>query len=128
MNVQHLKEPELEFGVGHHIDIRFGLMNHGPLDYDDPLGPRQIKVGIVGITQGVERLAEWFALCRNEIEAKTSNKSNLFPHFPGLDATFHSTLLLDSPLIRTIHPNIFDQLATKTRGSALVDKDVDIII
>ena len=33
MNVTFLDEPQLEFGGnGRHIDIRFGIMGHGPLD------------------------------------------------------------------------------------------------
>ncbi len=34
-----IDEPELEFGTGKHIDIRYGLRNHGPLDMDDPKAP-----------------------------------------------------------------------------------------
>jgi hypothetical protein len=128
MNVQHLKEPELEFGVGRHIDIRFGLMNHGPLDYDNPLGPRQIKLGVVGVPQTVERLGKWFDQCRTGIEAKESNKPNLFPRFPGFDETFQSTLLLDPKLTRTIHPSILDQLAKKASGNVIVQDAVEIFL
>ena len=32
MNVGFIYEPALKFGTGTYIDIRFGLMNHGPLD------------------------------------------------------------------------------------------------
>ena len=31
MKTLFLEEPELEFGTGRHLDIRFGIMNHGPL-------------------------------------------------------------------------------------------------
>jgi len=37
MNVDFLREPELEFGAGRHIDIRFGLMHYGPLDFASAL-------------------------------------------------------------------------------------------
>ncbi len=32
MRIDHLQEPELEFGLGQHVDIRFGIMDYGPLD------------------------------------------------------------------------------------------------
>ena len=33
MKTEFLVEPELEFGNGgQHIDVRFGIMQHGPLD------------------------------------------------------------------------------------------------
>ena len=37
MNLTFLEEPELEFGAGRHIDIRFGIMNYGPLDFETSL-------------------------------------------------------------------------------------------
>lgn len=42
-----LQEPELEFGTGRHVDIRFGLMAHGPVDFEDSPASR-IRAGIVG--------------------------------------------------------------------------------
>lgn len=47
------QEPELEFGVGTHADIRFGLMNYGPLDYDSDLAPKSIRLGIVGTNETI---------------------------------------------------------------------------
>jgi hypothetical protein len=128
MNIKHLQEPLLEFGAGRHIDIRFGLMNYGPLDFESSLAPKQIKVGIVGTPQTVEGLQGWFEECRNGIEAKPSNKPNLFPRFPGFEEGFRSSLLLDSQLVKTIHPNILEQLAKKTRGDALVGEAATIFL
>lgn len=128
MNVQHIPEPELDFGIGRHVDIRFGLMNYAPLDFENSLSPRQIKLGIVGTPQTVERLKGWFEKSRDGIEAKASNKPNLFPRFPGFEVAFRSTLLLDQQLTRTIHQSVLEQLATKKKGSALVDEAVDIFL
>jgi len=39
--ILHIAEPELEFGGGgRHLDIRFGLMDHGPFDAAHPEAPR----------------------------------------------------------------------------------------
>ena len=49
MNITFLDEPPLEFGgSGRHIDIRFGIMEHGPLDRTRGTAPRRIRVGLVG--------------------------------------------------------------------------------
>ena len=49
MNIDFIDEPDLEFGGGgHHVDVRFGIMQHGPLDRGAPTSPAQLRVGIVG--------------------------------------------------------------------------------
>jgi hypothetical protein len=49
MRLEVFREPELEFGRGGtHVDIRYGLMRHGPLDIDEASAPTQLKVGLVG--------------------------------------------------------------------------------
>lgn len=53
MHVEHLTEPELEFGSGRHIDSRFGIMNLGPLGVALPSAPHVIKVGICGATVAI---------------------------------------------------------------------------
>jgi hypothetical protein len=112
MEIDFFEEPELEFGLGKHIDIRFGLMHYSPVDYDSLLAPKQIKIGIVGTTESVEGVSAWFEKCRNEIAAKKSNQPNLFPKFPGFrsDNGFRSTLLLDSGLERVIPNKEFQKL------------------
>ncbi len=88
MHIAFLDEPELEFGNGRHIDIRFGLMNHGPIDYAGSLSPKTIKLGIVGTNQTIEGVAAWLNKCRDEIPAKSSRQPNLFPKFPGFANEF----------------------------------------
>ena len=104
MKIDFLPEPELELGLGRHIDIRFGLMNYGPADFASSLAPKNIKLGMVGTTQTLEGVCTWFEHCRSEIPAKQSRQPYLFPKFPGfnLDGGFRSELVLDSQLQRTI--------------------------
>jgi hypothetical protein len=128
MNIQHLQEPVLEFGAGRHVDIRFGLMNYGPLDFDSQLAPKQIKLGIVGTPETVEGLEAWFQQCQNGIAAKPSNKPNLFPHFPGFTESFRSSLLFDRQLARTIRQDIFEQFTKKTKGDALVNEAAEMFL
>jgi hypothetical protein len=112
MRIDFLAEPELEFGSGRHIDIRFGIMNYGPHDVDSALAPRRIRVGIVGTPEDVERVTEFLERCRNDIEGATSRQSNLRPRFPGFraDSAFYATLILDESLRRTIPAKFFEDL------------------
>lgn len=118
MKIDFLQEPELEFGTGRHVDIRFGLMNYGPLDVEHELAPRRIRAGVVGTPDTVEMAVEWLERCRHEIPAKESRQPNLFPRFPGfnLDEAFRSTLILDDALQRTIPDRVFEDL--KRAGDA----------
>ncbi len=104
MKVDFLEEPELEFGAGKHIDIRYGLLHHGPLDLESKVSPRRINVGIVGTTETVEGLAAWLEKCRNGIPAKISNQPNLFSPFPGFreDNALKTTFVLDASTQRAL--------------------------
>jgi hypothetical protein len=104
LKIDFLEEPELEFGLGRHIDIRYGLMDHGPLDLESKVAPRHINVGVVGTTETVEGLSAWLEKCRNGIPAKTSNQPNLFPPFPGFreDNALKTTFVLDVSTQRTL--------------------------
>jgi hypothetical protein len=105
MKISFLEEPELEFGAGRHVDIRFGLMNYGPLDFDSRVAPHEVNLGIIGSAESIEGVRLWLERCRKEIPAKRSkedpekqsNQPNLFPRFPGysVEAGFRSSLVLD---------------------------------
>lgn len=77
-----LHEPELEFGTGRHVDIRFGLMGYGPVDFQESPATR-IRAGIVGTPESIEGVANWIVKCRGEIQGRDSNHPHLFPKFPG---------------------------------------------
>src|SRR5262249_30623692 len=105
MKTEFIPEPELEFAAGaRHVDVRFGLMNYGPLDSGGALAPKHIKLGIIGSTESIEGTLNWLERCRHEIAAKKSRKPNLFPHFPGfsLHSCFGAEVLIDSRLHRTL--------------------------
>lgn len=104
MKIIRFDEPELQFGTSQHIDIRFGLMNYAPLDFDCDDAPKRIRVGIVGSTASIEGLRDWLERCRVEIPAKQSRQPNLFPRFPGFSAEsgFYSELTFDSTLERSL--------------------------
>jgi hypothetical protein len=104
MNSYFIQEPELQFGQGRHVDIRFGISNYKPLDYLDVLAPKSIPLGIVGTERTISDLRTWLDMCAQGIEAKVSNQPNLFPRFPGFgdDTPFDAKLVFDARLERQI--------------------------
>ncbi len=104
MKLYFIDEPELEFGgAGRHIDIRHGLTEHGPLDCGLLSAPQNVRVGVVGAAQDVERLRAWIDRCRGGIDPKKSERTTLFVGFPGFGGS--GTLcnfVVDDRLVDTI--------------------------
>ena len=113
MNAIVLPEPELEFGGGaRHVDMRYGLLHHGPLDRHEVGAPRSIRLGIVGDKDGTERLIHWIGNCRNGIDAKRSRLKNLYPPFPGFgDRGPFCDFVTNGTWCRTISRNEIDRIA-----------------
>lgn len=130
MKITRFEEPHLQFGTSQHIDIRFGLMNYCPLDFDSDDAPKRIRLGIVGTTASTEGLREWVAKCRNEIPAKQSRQPNLFPKFPGFNSEvgFHSELYVDSSLERHIHSREVEVIAKLAIRDERKIKAADVIV
>jgi hypothetical protein len=130
MNIQLLQEPELQFGADRHVDIRFGLMNYGPLDYQSSVAPKRIRVGLVGNSASIEGIREWLLKCRNEIPAKDSNKPHLFPRFPGFteDRTCYTELVLDAALERTLSTTDIQRLCRIPNSDVLVVETVNAFV
>jgi hypothetical protein len=112
VKIEFLPEPELQFGKGRHLDVRFGLMNYGPFDLASALAPKYIRVGLVGTSVNLDGLRQWFERAAHGITAKTSNRPNLFPRFPGfgVDSPFNSSLVFDASRSREISPKSLDQV------------------
>lgn len=122
MKTEFLHEPELEFGTDRHIDIKFGLMNYGLLDFDNPLAPKRIKLGIVGTPETIEGLIQWLMRCRSGIAAKQSKRPNLFPRFPGFgeDMSLCADFIVDNQLQRPIPQSHFDKLCGKPKTNEVL--------
>jgi hypothetical protein len=134
-----LEEPELQFGGGgRHIDIRFGIMDHGPLDLDTGLAPTQINLGIVGNLESVEGSRQWLEKCRSEITAKhsrsdpnkPSKQPKLFTRFPGfaLDTAFHSTLVMDDAFCRAFSNDTIEAITKLPDQDERISRSVDLFV
>jgi hypothetical protein len=130
MRLDFLQEPELEFGTSKHIDIRFGLMNYGPLDYASPLAPKNIRLGIVGTPRTIEGVQRWLERCQDGVPAKPSRQPNLFPRFPGYgpDTSFRASLIMDSQLQRSIPERDFEKLGRNRSSDQIVVEAVQMFL
>jgi hypothetical protein len=65
VKVTVIEEPLLEFGKGTHICPRNGIERMGVYDTKDELRRSELRLGIVGRGEGVDKLDVWLDLCRN---------------------------------------------------------------
>jgi len=131
MKISFLQEPELEFGnQGRHIDIRFGMMHHKPLDYDNSLAPREIKLGIIGSSETIDGFSSWLGNCKHGIEAKNSNQPHLFPGFPGFgkEENLPTSVSLDDRRNVTISKREIDKLLEDENQNSFIRKSVEYLI
>ena len=131
MKIQLLEEPELEFGrQGRHVDIRFGITTHGPVSIEDPQAPKEIKLGIVGTGESMERFISWLNDCRNLVPAKLSKKPNLFPAFPGFgsDRSFYCDWLTSDKLQRKLNLRELKEIIAKEERNVAATKIANMFI
>src|SRR5579864_5305819 len=82
-----LEDPDLIFGGGHCCaDPRTGLAAYGPYGVTGPEERAQIRVGIVGTTEGIDRTLKLLEEISQPIEQGSNVDCVLHPSFPGLNA------------------------------------------
>lgn len=131
MNIDFIDEPDLEFGDGgYHIDVRFGIMQHGPLDRGASTAPTQLRVGIVGTEETIEGVQSWLEKTRFGTPAKNSRLANLFPPFPGFseNSCFESSLVFHKRWMAPIHKREIQSIITGGDCENLVDHAVEIFL
>jgi hypothetical protein len=124
MKGDFLEEPELEFGgAARHIDIRFGLMDYGPLDHGTSVAHVPIRVGMIGTAATVEAFSTWIERCGKGIDAKPSRYPTLFPRFPGfaLDGPFRSEIQMGGRLSSVVPQRAIADLLKAPAESATHD-------
>lgn len=118
MKVKVLAEPSLEFGKGIHICPRAGIERLGVYDKKDEFRKSELRLGIVGRGDGVDKLDVWLDKCRTGILPKESNLANLFKGFGGFTDShgFHSKLLFSTAYTRPLQKSSLNKIsAIKTR-------------
>jgi hypothetical protein len=131
MNIELLPEPEVEFAGGfRHVDPRFGILHHGPLDKGTDRGLTEVRVGIVGTAETVEKVAGWILRCSGGVDAKKSRQPNLFPRFPGFNegSAFGIRLVLDERLQRTLRATLLEPIIAHANEAKATDDAVTLFL
>jgi hypothetical protein len=82
-----LKEPELLFGENHRcVDPRTGLAAFGPYCNAGGGGRGQLRVGIIGTEEAIEKTLSLLQEISGPVEQDPSLDSILYPSFPGLNS------------------------------------------
>jgi hypothetical protein len=127
MNLTLLDEPELQFGRGHHVDVRAGIVLHGTFDRGAAHVPVPIRVGLVGTPKTAEGVRDWLECYRGGMPSKEQRLLELRPGFPGMtDAAYGTRLDVSDATTRTISQNeIAAAIRTKDSMPALVDAFIE---
>lgn len=122
MNSFFVDEPELEFGLGRHIDIRAGLTHLGALDSQGSLAPKRIRIGVIGEQSALDAFAHWVEQCRDGVAAKETALTTLFPRFPGFgEGKLFCDFFCAAQLTRALSRRELTQLAQcESRGEVIV--------
>lgn len=138
MNLSILEEPELEFGGGgRHVDIRFGIKDHGPFDLQAPKAPKEVRIGLIGTAETVEGTSRWIEKCSHGIAQKESRQPNLFPAFPPVTSTssFCSEFSTDPTRTRILSSSAIEAvgqvegIALRTqRAAELFIKEIEFLV
>lgn len=130
MKLSYLAEPPLEFGGSiRHPDIRFGIMDYGPIDLGSDTAPRRIRLGIVGSAETVEGTANWIEKVSSGVAAKQSRQPNLFPPFPGtgLEDAFRCEFVTSDGMHRVLPPREIARLVAVAGQREMTRAVVDSI-
>lgn len=131
MKSKLIQEPELQFGEGKHIDIRFGIMNFGVLDFQEADDYNKINLGVVGFSKDIELFKEWVENCGSPIEGKLNSKQpNLFPRFCGVNKNngFYSEIIFPDKGITNLKPLKIKELIKLTDYKTCVEKAVEMFV
>jgi hypothetical protein len=121
-STSHFAEPLLEFaGNGRHVDVRFGLMNYGPVDFSTER-TKEVCLGVVGSSQTIGKFGDWLRRCESGISAKSSRQPNLFPAFPGstILGPFRCGFNVGDRHVRTISSSVISRIVSEKDDDAAV--------
>ncbi len=127
-DVTHFEEPELQFGLAPHIDVRFGLMNYGPLDATEAERPDSLVVGMLGTNQSSASLQKWVERITTGVEAKESIQPHMYPRFPGItgDSQLKAPIVIDKGASQEFTIPEIEKLTKITNRVELVEQSVEL--
>lgn len=125
MQIIHLKEPLLEFGLGEHVDPKTGIYTFHPYDLNQ-VHPESIRTGMIGKSDSVDKIVEWIENGKKPIAAKKTKLIHLFPAFCGFNREigFKSQVVYDEGYIRKINNSEFERVIKQAKDENTLNKDM----
>jgi len=121
-------EPELEFGDGgRHVDPRYGLMTHGPLQ---PKPGDLVRIGVIGTSETVEGFSGYIDRAMIGIDGENPHLGNLHPGFPGMGNSnpFRSRFEVPRESCRSVLGKDIKAVAGIRKNNEAVHAAVDLLI
>lgn len=116
MRTRFIEEPSLLFGLNQHICPKGGISNFHPYDISS-VRPEKIITGIIGKSEGIQKICQWLEACKLPIAAKPAKKGkkqnlNLFPAFDGFNKNdgFKCEIIYDDTYLRSINNSEFETI------------------
>ncbi|MDH6304216.1 hypothetical protein M2459_000944 [Parabacteroides sp. PF5-5] len=123
MKYHFIEEPLLEFGKDEHFCPRQGIANYDVYDTKFTARKTEILIGIVGISEDVEKLNAWLERCKSFIPSKANTKQpQLFTSFCGFNENtgFRSKFITSTEITRVINnTDIREILKIKNRNECV---------
>jgi hypothetical protein len=130
MKIISLEEPQLHFGLDKHIDVRFGISNYLPYDWNQSRRKSTIVAGVVGPSDLLGKLVVWLRASTEGVKTSGSANVNLYPDFPGfnLSSPFRTSLDLDEAHMRRLNERELASILSIKDPNALVTQLVDFYL
>lgn len=113
MKFRYIEEPSLQFGANQHICPKHGIFEYNPYDINQ-VRPEKITLGIIGKSEGVDKVVQWLESCKAHIGGKQSKNPHpkLFPKFPGFNKQvgFMCEITYDDSYLRKLNNSDFDSI------------------
>jgi hypothetical protein len=113
MKFRYIEEPSLQFGHNQHICPKHGIFDYNPYDISQ-VRPEKITLGIIGKSEGVDKVVQWLETCKAHIGGKQSKNPHpkLFPNFPGFNRQvgFMCEITYDDSYLRKLNNSDFDSI------------------
>lgn len=89
MKTRYIEEPSLLFGHNQHLCPKAGIVEYNTFDIN-LVRPEKIVTGIIGKSEGIQKVCQWLEMSKTAIEAKKVKKGKkanltLFPGFCGFN-------------------------------------------
>jgi len=125
----YIEEPLLEFGQDDHFCPRQGIANYDVYDTKFKARKTELLIGLVGISEDLEKINNWLERCKGPIPGKADSKQpQLFTHFCGFNKNtgFKSKIITSSEISRSINNSDINKVLKIKNRNERVTKAVEL--